>query len=312
MSLRQSIETDFRRRFGTNRFLKQYDLEGMLLIAPVITVFILVTVIPVAYGIWLSLHTGRGAAELTWTGFSNYQGLVESQPFFDSIWVGLYYAVYSVALQVVLGVLIALALNNFTRFSSIVRAIIFVPYMIPTVAIAVVFKMMLNTDIGIINWLLIQIGLIEQGINFLGLDWAMHTVVWASAWKWSIFVVILVLARLQSIDQNLYEMAKTNGASTFRQFLDVTYPNIKSVLFLVILLRSIWMFNKFDMIWLLTQGGPLGDTTTMVILAYRRGFGEFSFGTASAITTIMFLMLFVFGIYYFRTFRPEDEVEVRQ
>lgn len=312
MSLRQSIETDFRRRVGTSRFLRQYDLEGMLLIAPVITVFVLVTVIPVGYGIWLSFHTGRGAADLAWAGASNYQGLVQSGPFFDSIWVGLYYAVYSVAIQVVLGVLIALALNSFTRFSSIVRAIIFVPYMIPTVAIAVVFKMMLNTDIGIINWLLIRIGLIEQGINFLGLDWAMHTVVWASAWKWSIFVVILVLARLQSIDQNLYEMAKTNGASTFRQFVDVTYPNIKSVLFLVILLRSIWMFNKFDMIWLLTQGGPLGDTTTMVILAYRRGFGEFNFGTASAITTIMFLMLFVFGIYYFRTFRPEDEVEVRQ
>lgn len=312
MSLRQVLESDIRNRLERSRLTDEYDLEGILLILPVVLVFFVVTVIPVAYGIWLSFQTGRGAVDLQWAGLANYQELFVSDAFYGSVWTGIVYAVYSVAVEVVLGTAVALALNNFRKFSSAVRAIIFVPYMIPTVAVAVIFKMMLNTQIGVVNWVLIEVGAIGNSLNFLGIGLAMHTVVWASAWKDSIFVVILVLARLQAIDQNLYEMARANGASIFRQFTDVTYPNIKSVLFLVILLRSIWMFNTFEMIWLLTRGGPLGETTTMVILAYLRGFQQFSFGSAAAITTIMFALLFVFGVYYFRTFRPADEVEVRQ
>jgi len=299
---------------NSNWIAEQYDLTGIVLIAPVVLLFILVTVIPVLFGVWLSLQTGQSVTELTWVGLQNYRDLLNSPEFFSSISVGIIYAGGTVFFQVIFGTIIALALNKWTKFASIVRGLVFVPYMIPTVAVAVVFKLILNGQIGILNWFLAQVGIINSvsAINWFGLDFAMATVVGASVWRWTIFVVILVLARLQSINQTYYEMAKTNGASIYRQFMDITYPNIKAVLFLVVLLRSIWMFNKFDMIFLLTGGGPLGKTTTMAILAYQRAFGQFFFGSAAAITTVMFLILAVFGVVYFRSFEPAGEVEVER
>lgn len=313
-TFQEKTADSLRKRIESSQIARRYDLAGIGLILPVVVTFIFVTVIPVAYGIWLSLHQGQGATNLSWVGLNNYSSLLESPEFFRSIRTGVVYAVYSVVFQVVFGTIIALSLNKIQRFASVIRAFIFVPYMIPTVAAAVVFKMMMNAQIGIINWFLHKIGIINSvsAINWFGTEFAMHSVVWGSIWRWTIFVVILVLARLHSIDQTLYDMAKTNGASTYRQFVDITYPNIKSVLFLAVLLRSIWMFNKFDMIWLLTQGGPLSNTTTMVVLAYKEGFQQFSFGSAAAITTMMFILLMMFGIGYFKLFSPEDEVEVTQ
>jgi len=249
--------------------------------------------------------------ETRWVGTSNYSALLESNDFWTSLGRGVIYAVYTVLIQVVVGTVVALALNRVRAFSNLLRAVIFLPYMIPTVAVAIVASTFLNNEVGLVNYFLLQMGL-NDTINFFGPGLAMHAVAWVSGWKWSIFVVILLLARLQSIDEELYEMAKVNGASSFRQFMDVTYPNIKSALFLIVLLRSIWMFNKFDMIWLLTSGGPLNETTTMVIYAYNLAFKEFQFGMASALTTIMFLILLVFGLLYFALFSPEKEVEVEQ
>ncbi len=303
-----------RERLKSNRFTARYDVEGLVLLAPVVLIFIFVTVIPVFFGIWLSFHSGQGVATLEWVGGAQYMSLLNSKEFFDSILTGVVFSITAVLSQVILGTIIALALNNWTKFASVVRAVIFAPYMIPTVGVAVVFRLILNGQIGILNWFLVEIGVLNayNGISWFGLEWAMTTVVGASVWRWTVFVVILVLARLQSIDQTLYEMARTNGASIFRQFMDITYPNIKSVLYLVVLLRSIWMFNKFDIIWLLTKGGPLGQTTTMPVLAYERAFGQFAFGSAAAITTVMFLMLTVFGIVYFSVFEPAGEVEVKR
>jgi len=104
-------------------------------------------------------------------------------------------------------------------------------------------------------------------------------------------------------------MAKINGASTLQQFRDITWPNIRNVLILIVLLRSIWQFNKFDIIWLLTRGGPFEKTQTLTVLAYENAFQSFDFGTGSAITTIMFVLLFVFAMLYFRIFEPSQEVE---
>jgi multiple sugar transport system permease protein len=312
MAIKTETIEDLKRRFGSDRIRERYDWLGIGFVMPVVLTFIFVTVIPVLYGLWLSLQTGRGAANLEFVALENYISLWQSSEFRASIAVGVTYAIYTVFFQVILGTVIALALHKIKTFASTIRAIIFVPYMIPTVAFAVVVKMLLNPQIGLVNWALRQLGIVQSidQINWLSQGFALHTVTWASVWRWSIFVVILVLARLHSIDETLYEMAKVNGASTYRQFVDITYPNIKSVLFLVILLRSIWMFNKFDMIWLLSKGGPLGETTTMVILAYKEGFQQFALGTAAAITTVMFIMLIIFGIVYFMLFSPEDEVEV--
>lgn len=313
MSVRNYIPPGFRRQWGRiNGRFEGVDLEGVALISPVVAFFVFVSLIPIAYGIWLSFQSGTGAVDLEWVGLENYLTVVQTQEFWMSALTGVYFAAYTVFLQLVLGVGIALALNQKMKFGNLVRAFVFLPYMIPTIAVAAIFKWILQNEVGVVNWILMEVGVISDQVTFFSVDLALHSVVWASTWKWTVFVILLVLARLQSIDRTLYEAARTNGAGLWRQFVDVTWPQIRTIVALVVLLRAIWQFSKFEMIFLLTQGGPFAATRTMTIHAYDLAFSELQFGRASAVTTMIFLLLLAFGALYFLIFNPEEEVEVTQ
>jgi multiple sugar transport system permease protein len=289
---------------------KRTNLLGYLLLLPAVLVFLVLSVGPVLYGIWLSFQSGFGFLDLQFVGFENYRRLLFDDPnFWSSVRTGAVYAAYSVVLQTTLGVAIALLLNESFRFENFVRTIVLVTYLIPTVAVAILFRWLLNAQIGIVNFSLTRYTPVDGAVNFFSEALALHTVVWASGWKFTIFVVLIILARLQSIDAELYELARINGANAIQRFRDVTYPQIRSALFLVILLRGIFMFNKFDMIWVLTEGGPFRQTETMVIYAYKTAFGQQSYGEGAAVTTLMFLLLATVSIVYFAAFSPEEEVE---
>jgi len=137
---------------------------------------------------------------------------------------------------------------------------------------------------------------------------AKGTIVLVSVWIWTPFVVTCVLAGLQTIPVQLYEAARVDGAGAWKQFWHITLPGLRSVLIVVILLRGIWMFNKFDVIWLLTKGGPLNETETLPTLAYRKAFLEFDLGGGAAVATISFLMLASIILIYLRVF-PIDEAK---
>ncbi|PSQ63277.1 MAG: sugar ABC transporter permease [Halobacteriales archaeon SW_8_66_22] len=289
---------------------KRTNLLGYLLLLPAVLVFLVLSVGPVLYGIWLSFQSGFGFLDLQFVGLENYRRLLFDDPnFWSSVRTGAVYAAYSVVLQTTLGVAIALLLNESFRFENFVRTIVLVTYLIPTVAVAILFRWLLNAQIGIVNFSLTRYTPVGGAVNFFSEALALHTVVWASGWKFTIFVVLIILARLQSIDAELYELARINGANAIQRFRDVTYPQIRSALFLVILLRGIFMFNKFDMIWVLTEGGPFRQTETMVIYAYKTAFGQQSYGEGAAVTTLMFLLLATVSIVYFAAFSPEEEVE---
>ena len=289
---------------------KRTNLLGYLLLLPAVLVFLVLSVGPVLYGIWLSFQSGFGFLDLQFVGFENYRRLLFDDPnFWSSVRTGAVYAAYSVVLQTTLGVAIALLLNESFRFENFVRTIVLVTYLIPTVAVAILFRWLLNAQVGIVNFSLTRYTPVDGAVNFFSEALALHTVVWASGWKFTIFVVLIILARLQSIDAELYELARINGANAIQRFRDVTYPQIRSALFLVILLRGIFMFNKFDMIWVLTEGGPFRQTETMVIYAYKTAFGQQSYGEGAAVTTLMFLLLATVSIVYFAAFSPEEEVE---
>lgn len=282
-----------------------------LFILPTVIIFFTIVVVPISFGIWMSFTTrDLSGSEVTWVGLENYNNLLSRPDFWGSVKRGLVYATYSVVIQTVIGLLIALVINESFRFANIVRTIVLLPYLVPTIAVALMMGWIFNQLYGIANYYLLLLNIIETPISFFSLELAMHSVVWISGWKFTIFVVLVILARLQSIDPNLYEIATINGAGPINRFFDVTLPHLKSSLLLIILLRSVWMFNKFDMIWLLTQGGPINRTSTMVILAYQEAFGVYQFGSAAAITTMMFLILSAFGVVYFRLFSPEEEVEI--
>lgn len=285
---------------------------GYLLLAPVAILFVAVVVIPTAFAIWASFNAwDLYGGETTWVWLANYQHIFNEESFWESFRRGVVYALYSTVLQVVGGLVVALVINESFKFNNIVRSIALLPYLIPSIGAVLVLNWIFHSNFGILNYYLLQIGLIAEPIRFTADEaLAMHTAVWVSSWKFTSFVVFLVLARLQSIHSEMYEIAKINGAGPIRRFFDVTLPNIKSTLMIAALLRLIFMFNNFDIIWPLTQGGPFEATNILVVYAYNQAFGTFQFGRAAATTTVMFLVLFVVGVIYFRVFKPEEEVEV--
>mgnify|MGYP003380894198 FL=1 len=266
---------------------------------------------PLIYAVMLSFYSSSSfIGEPQWVGLSNYSKVLRDPLFWNSLTNGLIIAISSIVLQVVLGVGIAMVLNKRFLGQTVVRAIAILPYFLPTVVACLVAQWILEPNYGLLKSALASIGV---GM----LDWSSHaftakgTIVLVSVWLWTPFVVTCVLAGLQTIPTQLYEAARVDGAGAWRQFWHITIPGLRSVLIVVILLRGIWMFNKFDVIWLLTKGGPLNQTETLPTLAYRKSFLEYNLGGGAAVATISFLILSGVILIYLRLFPIDDAKQGR-
>ncbi len=212
-------------------------------------------------------------------------------------------------MQIIFGIGIALVLHQNIWFRSLARSLILFPYFISTVVAVLVWKWLFNDLYGILNHFLMKIGVIDFPMDFLGtMPNAMISVILVGAWKYFPFVVIAVLARLQSIPESLYEAAKIDGAGPIARFFDVTLPQLRDVLVVIIMLRAIWDFKEFDMIYLLTGGGPLNDTQTLPLLVYQEAFALNDMGMASAYAVVMMLIMLVFMLFYIRRTKDNEGV----
>jgi multiple sugar transport system permease protein len=283
---------------------------GVLLILPAVTLLACLTLYPVVYGIWLSFYAKHSFfPEQHFVGFANYLFLAEDPEFWASLWRGVIYSFSTIALQIVLGTGAALILNEMFPARNLVRGIILFPYMIPTVVAVILWKWLLNNQFGLINYGLVTLGLAEENISWMGRSYIMITLIFISVWQFFPFVVLAVLARLQTIPHELYEAAKVDGAGLFGRFFHVTLPQLASVLFVVILLRSIWMFTKFDTVWLMTQGGGAEKyIRTLPVYAYLRTFHFYEAGTGAAIAIVMFAILVASTAVYFTLFRTDERL----
>lgn len=266
---------------------------------------------PLIYAVMLSFYSARSfMSEPEWVGLSNYIKVLQDPLFWNSLKNGLTIALSSIVLQVVLGVGIAMVLNKRFVGQTIARSIAILPYFLPTVVACLVAQWILEPNYGLVKTALASIGV---GM----LDWSSHaftakgTIILVSVWLWTPFVVTCVLAGLQTIPTQLYEAARVDGAGAWTQFWHITIPGLRSVLIVVILLRGIWMFNKFDLIWLLTKGGPLNQTETLPTLAYRKSFIEYNLGGGAAVATISFLLLSGVILIYLRLFPIDDAKQGR-
>lgn len=266
---------------------------------------------PLIYAVMLSFYSARSfMSEPEWVGLSNYIKVLQDPLFWNSLTNGLTIALSSIVLQVVLGVGIAMVLNKRFVGQTIARSIAILPYFLPTVVACLVAQWILEPNYGLVKTALASIGV---GM----LDWSSHaftakgTIILVSVWLWTPFVVTCVLAGLQTIPTQLYEAARVDGAGAWTQFWHITIPGLRSVLIVVILLRGIWMFNKFDLIWLLTKGGPLNQTETLPTLAYRKSFLEYNLGGGAAVATISFLILAGVILIYLRLFPIDDAKQGR-
>jgi multiple sugar transport system permease protein len=276
----------------------------MLLVLPALALLCTLTMYPVAYGIWISFFNKHSFfPEQNFIGLANYAAVFADEEFWRSLKLGLIYSLTTIALQLVLGVGAALLLNEAFAGRGLVRAVAIFPYVIPTVVAVIVWKWLLNSQFGLVNYLL------GVPISWMGRDWIMVSLIIVSVWQFFPFVLLAVLARLQTIPPELYDAAKVDGANAFYRFIHVTLPQLASVLFVVILLRSIWMFTMFDTPWLMIQGG--GAETyirTLPIYTYLRTFGYYEAGRGSAMAVLMFLMLVAAAALYFRLWRREEQL----
>jgi multiple sugar transport system permease protein len=283
---------------------------GLLLMLPALALLMALTLYPVGYGFWLSLHAKHSLFPgQSFVGLANYLFLLEDPEFWDSFRIGVFYSISTITLQLILGVGVALLLNQHFPGRNIVRGLVLFPYMIPTVVAVILWKWMLNNQFGLINFGLVELGLADEPINWFGRSYIMASLLLVSVWQFFPFVVLAVLARLQTVPTELYDAARVDGAGAMSRFFHITLPQLASVLFIIVLLRTIWMFTKFDTVWLMTQGGGAERyIRTMPVYAYLRTFNYYEAGTGAAISIVMFLMLIVAASLYFFTFKREEEL----
>ncbi len=229
-------------------------------------------------------------------GLGNYSSLLKDPDFWTSLGNGLIYAGGTLTLQVAVGTGLALMLNQKFRLRFLARGLLLFPYVIPSIVAVITWGWMFNDIYGIMNHLLLKVGVVNKPIiistSKVG---AMIAVILVGTWRFFPFVTISVLARLQAIQPELYAAAKVDGASVFQRFRYVTLPELRGILFIVILLRGVWMFNEFDTIYLFTRGGPLGSTRNLPLLTYFMAFERYNMGAGCAVAVISFF--FLIGVY---------------
>ena len=281
---------------------RRYALLGVLLIAPTVLVFCAVIVYPLVSALYLSLFSiYTPTLQGGFVGLDNYVALLAGGTFWPALANTLIWTAGTLSLQIVFGIALALLLNENILFRSLARSLILFPYFVSTVVAVLVWRWLFNDLYGLANHLLMLGGIIDMPVDWLGrMPNAMLSVIVIGAWKYFPFVVIAVLARLQTIPEQLYEAATIDGAGPVGRFFDVTLPQLREVLAVVILLRAIWDFKEFDLIYLLTGGGPLNHTRTLPLAVYQEAFGLNRMGMASATAVLMMLVMLVFMLTYLR------------
>lgn len=283
---------------------------GYLLVGPLV-VWLLVTIaVPLLYSFYLSLtDAGIIGTEASFSGLANYATVLGEAEFRSAFGRSLIWAIGGAVIQTVLAFATALTLNQVFFGRRFARTWIILSWIIPTIVIAILWRWMLNAGYGVINFVVTSVGLADAPIDFLGSpQWALPTVIMINAWRWFPFLALLILAGLQSIPGEVYEAARVDGASATQRFFKITLPLLQPVLYVVGLIGTLWAFNIFDVIWLLTQGGPSGSTQTVPVLIYERAFSGFALGEASAISVLLCVFLLVFSMLYIR-FVPSGETD---
>ena len=284
-------------------------LLGLAGILPALVLIVGLILYPVGYAIWLSFFDKHSFfPQERWIGLGNYVRLVGDPEFWDSLWKGTVYAAGTTALQLVFGVAAALLLHRTFRGRTAVRALVLFPYMIPTIVAVIVWRWLLNETFGLVDHLLVAWRIVRQPIAWLSVDHIMTSLIVMSVWQFAPFVTLSVLARLQTIPLELYEAARVDGASAWARFRHITLPQIRAVIFVVILLRGIWMFTKFDTVWLWGEGAGAGaEIRTLPIYAYMRTFTYYQAGFGAALSVVMFVLLMMATGLYFRLFWRDEE-----
>lgn len=270
-------------------------MEPVLFISPAFIVIGVILVYPLGYSLWLSFHewTLRGFREgVPFVGLQNYIDLFTNPDFINSLRVTAEFVIFAVGIEFILGMGLALLLNHDLRGKHFIRAMVLLPMMCTNVVIGLTWRLLLNYEFGLVNYYLRVIGL--GPVEWLSKPaMALPAVILVDVWNTTSFVALLLLAGLQALPEEPFEAARIDGASAWQSFTYITLPLLRQTILVVLLWRMIDTFRIFDVIYLLTAGGPARATETVSIYVYRYGFQSFNLGYASAASYIMILIMLV-------------------
>ena len=292
------------RRFF-NALNRRELLLPYLLVAPALAVLLALSIYPLLYSITISLQQ-ETAAGVVWT-LAHFKRLITDNFFRTAMAHTFVYAIAALTCEFVIGLGLALLLNQQIRGRGLFRASLLVPMMLPTVVVGVVWRLMLNPNFGAINGTLKQLG-----VNTENLTWtasprlAFIAVVAVDVWQWTPFVFLVLLAGLQAIPQEPYEAALIDGSSRWQTFRHVTLPLLKPAILIVLLLRTMDLLRVFDQIFILTEGGPGFATETISLYIYRTAFRFSDFGYAAAMSFVLLAVTNVVSVVYIKLLQREE------
>lgn len=269
---------------------------------------LLLTAWPLARTLWLSFTdaalVGDGVTP-AWVGADNFIYALTDPDFQAALWRTLYFTLVSVAFEGVIGVLVALLLNQKFHGRNVLRVLVILPWALPTIVNATMWRLNFNPDYGSINALLTQLGVIDHYRSWLGDPTsALNAVMLADIWKNYPLITLLTLAALQSIPDDLYEAARLDGASAWRRFRAITLPAILAPLAVALVLRTIDAFKVFDIIYVMTRGGPMDSTKTLSFFVYQESFSYLRAGSGAAYAVLMTLLCgLLIALYMLMLFR---------
>jgi multiple sugar transport system permease protein len=278
-----------------------------LLLAPLLIVILMIVGYPMLTTLWLAFTDARlmgGFRSATFAGLDNFAYALSDLDFRDAIGRTVYFTLVSVFAEAVLGVLVALLLNEEFVGRTFCRALLILPWALPTIVNAIMWRLIYQPDFGSLNALLTQTGLIGSYQSWLGTpDRAMNSVIIADVWKNYPLVAMIVLAALQGAPRDLYEAAMLDGANAWQRFRAVTWPIIAPPLVVALVLRSIEALKVFDIIYVMTRGGPASSTKTMSFFVYEESFRFMRVGSGASYALIIVAICMVFVAFYLRLLR---------
>jgi multiple sugar transport system permease protein len=281
-----------------------------LYIAPALLVMLAVIGYPVYYTVYLSFFATPPSLSMDdkiWIGLDNYTRILKSESFREVTKNTLVWTIFSTLFAFVMGFAAALVVQREFIGRGLIRGILLVPYVISAVAASYIWRWLYHSDSGLISGVLIDLGIIDSPINFLdNIHRVMAALIVANVWKEFPFAMIMLLAGLQTVPEQLHRAAMVDGAGPWNRFVHVTVPHLKGVILITVLLLAVANLNSFTMVWIMTGGGPAGASDLWITQIYQLAFGRTRFGLASAYSVILFVVMMALGYFYVRALTRGD------
>jgi len=288
IALKSSIKSPPRDISVWARVMADKNWLGFWFMLPAAAFLILFLAYPLGLGVWLSFTDARLGRGGVFVGLENYDFLSDDPTFWLTVFNTILYTSVASTIKFAIGLYLALLLNERLPCKALVRAVVLIPFIVPTVLSAIAFWWLFDPQFSIISWTLKKAGLIDHYIDFLGDAWnARWSVIFANIWRGVPFVAITLLAGLQTVSPSLYEAATIDGATPWQRFRYVTYPLLTPIIAVVMTFSVLFTFTDFQLIWVMTRGGPVNATHLMATFSYQRGIMSGYLGEGSAIATAM-------------------------